>query len=57
MLEQLIKEQIDPNPTLRNQLVSAILLGGNVLVPEGQDASVAPSRTSPPARRRTRRTA
>ena len=36
MLEQLIKEQIDPNPTLRKQLVSAILLGGNVLVPKGK---------------------
>jgi hypothetical protein len=35
MLEQLIKEQIDPNPALRKQLVSAILLGGNVLVPKG----------------------
>jgi Protein of unknown function (DUF3089) len=36
MLKQLIKEQIDPNPALRSQLVSAVLLGGNVLVPEGQ---------------------
>ena len=36
MLEQLIKEQIDPNPTLRKQLVSADLLGGNVLVPKGK---------------------
>ena len=36
MLEQLIKEQIDPNPALRKQLVSAILLGGNVTVPKGQ---------------------
>ncbi len=36
MLEQLIKEQIDPNPALRHQLVSADLMGGNVLVPEGQ---------------------
>jgi hypothetical protein len=36
MLENLIKQQIDPNPTLRAQLVSAVLLGGNVLVPEGQ---------------------
>jgi hypothetical protein len=35
-LEQLIKEQIDPNATLRKQLVSAILLGGNVLVPKGK---------------------
>jgi hypothetical protein len=36
MLEQLIKEQIDLNPALRKQLVSAILLGGNVLVPKGK---------------------
>ena len=36
LLEQLIKEQIDPDPALRKQLVSAILLGGNVLVPEGK---------------------
>jgi hypothetical protein len=36
MLEQLIKEQIDPNAALRKQLVSAILLGGNVLVPKGK---------------------
>jgi hypothetical protein len=36
MLEQLIKEQIDPNPALRKKLVSAILLGGNVLVPKGK---------------------
>jgi Protein of unknown function (DUF3089) len=35
MLETLIKFVIDPNPALRKQLVSAILLGGNVLVPEG----------------------
>ena len=36
MLEQLIHEQIDPNPALRARLVSAVILGGNVLVPEGQ---------------------
>jgi Protein of unknown function (DUF3089) len=35
LLKQLIKEFIDPNPALRRQLVSAVLLGGNVLVPEG----------------------
>jgi Protein of unknown function (DUF3089) len=35
MLETLIKFVIDPNAALRKQLVSAILLGGNVLVPEG----------------------
>jgi len=34
-LKQLIREAIDPVPQLRNQLVSAVLLGGNVLVPKG----------------------
>jgi len=37
MLEQLIKEQIDPNATLRKQLVGAVILGGNVIVPEGKN--------------------
>jgi hypothetical protein len=36
MLIRLIRERIDPNPDLREQLVSAILLGGNVIVPEGK---------------------
>jgi Protein of unknown function (DUF3089) len=36
MLEQLIKEQIDTKASLRKQMVSAIVLGGNVLVPKGQ---------------------
>jgi hypothetical protein len=36
VLIQLIKEQIDQNKTLRKRLVSAILLGGNVLVPRGR---------------------
>ena len=35
MLNQLVKEQIDPNPALRKQLVSAVLLGGNLTVPIG----------------------
>ncbi|HEX3509635.1 MAG TPA: DUF3089 domain-containing protein [Solirubrobacteraceae bacterium] len=35
MLEQLIREQIDPNPALRKQLVGAEILGGQVIVPEG----------------------
>jgi hypothetical protein len=35
LLIHLIQEQIDKNPTERKLLVSAILLGGNVLVPEG----------------------
>jgi hypothetical protein len=36
ILTQLIREQIDPNPLLRAKLVSAILVGGNVIVPEGK---------------------
>jgi hypothetical protein len=37
MLIHLIATQIDPSPTLRKRLVSAILLGGNVAVPVGKD--------------------
>jgi hypothetical protein len=36
ILTELIRERIDPNPLLRAKLVSAILLGGNVIVPEGK---------------------
>ncbi len=36
MLIQLLKSEIDPNPKLRRQTVSALLLGGNVAVPQGQ---------------------
>jgi Protein of unknown function (DUF3089) len=36
LLRQLIKEQVDPNPALRKQLVSKLLLGANVLVPKGK---------------------
>jgi len=36
MLIRLIQEQIDPSPALRKQLVSAVLLGGNVTVPVGK---------------------
>ncbi|HTA34408.1 MAG TPA: DUF3089 domain-containing protein [Solirubrobacteraceae bacterium] len=36
ILAELIREQIDPNPLLRAKLVSAILLGGNLIVPEGK---------------------
>jgi hypothetical protein len=35
MLENLIKLNLDHNAALRKQLVSAVLLGGNVLIPEG----------------------
>jgi Protein of unknown function (DUF3089) len=36
MLIRLLRSQIDPNVRLRRQLVSAIILGGNVQVPVGQ---------------------
>jgi hypothetical protein len=36
ILRQLISKTIDPKPSVRNHLVSAILLGGNVLVPNGK---------------------
>jgi hypothetical protein len=36
MLRQLIREEVDPKPEVRRRLVSAILLGGNVLVRKGQ---------------------
>ncbi len=37
MLEQLIKEVVETNPALRKQLVGAIVLGGQVIVPEGKN--------------------
>ena len=37
ILEQLIREQIDPSDDARDLLVSAILLGGNVTVEQGSD--------------------
>jgi hypothetical protein len=36
-LEQLIKEEVDPKPAVLAEMVSAVLLGGNVFVPEGQN--------------------
>ncbi len=36
MVIRLLRSQIDPNPRLRTQLVSAIILGGNVQVPKGK---------------------
>jgi hypothetical protein len=36
-LEQLIKEEVDNMPNVRSKLVSAVILGGNVYVPEGKD--------------------
>jgi hypothetical protein len=35
VLRQLIRQVVDPKKKVRRQLVSAILLGGNVVVPEG----------------------
>ncbi len=37
VLEQLIAKLIDPNPALRARMISAILMGGNVLVKDGKD--------------------
>jgi hypothetical protein len=37
MLRELIANEVDPNPQLRQQMISAILLGGNVLVKDGSD--------------------
>jgi Protein of unknown function (DUF3089) len=36
MLEQLIHEHVNPVPAVRSRLDSAIILGGQVIVPEGQ---------------------
>jgi Protein of unknown function (DUF3089) len=36
MLIRLLQTQIDPSPSLRRRMVSAILLGGNVQVPTGR---------------------
>ena len=37
VLEQLIAKVIDPDPALRRRMLSAILMGGNVLVKAGRD--------------------
>ncbi len=37
VLRQLIKAEIDPKPEVRRVLVSALLMGGNVLVKQGSD--------------------
>jgi Protein of unknown function (DUF3089) len=37
MLTQLVREKIDPFPAVRDQLVSALLMGGNVTVKRGTD--------------------
>ncbi len=36
MLIKLLQTQVDPSPTLRKRMVSAIILGGNVQVPPGR---------------------
>jgi hypothetical protein len=38
MLRQLIRQEVDPKPDVRRRLISALLLGGNVLVRKGQTA-------------------
>ena len=49
MLRQLVREEIDPDPLARSRLVSALLLGGNVLVrkgrPDGGDFQKVPACT------------
>jgi hypothetical protein len=37
MLIKLLHAEVDPSPSLRKQMVSAIILGGNVQVPQGRD--------------------
>ena len=37
MLIRLLRAQVDPSPSLRKRMVSAIILGGNVQVPVGRD--------------------
>jgi hypothetical protein len=37
VLIDLVKSQLDPNPSIRRLLVSVLILGGNVLVPVGKD--------------------
>jgi hypothetical protein len=37
MLTRLIAAEVDPNPSVRRLLVSALLIGGNVTVAKGQD--------------------
>lgn len=37
MLTALIRRQIDNDPAVRSRLISALLLGGNIVVPEGKD--------------------
>jgi len=36
MVTRLMQEEIDPNPTLRARLITALLIGGSVFVPRGE---------------------
>jgi hypothetical protein len=54
VLIDLIKSQVDPNPSVRRLLVSVFILGGNVLVPVGKD--VGGSFTNIPACRNAEQT-
>ncbi len=47
-LRRLIRTEIDPKPALRKQLVSALLLGGNVLVKQGRRGWRLPERARLP---------
>jgi hypothetical protein len=38
MLQRLIRQEVDPNPALRNRIVVAILLGGNVAIANSPNA-------------------
>jgi hypothetical protein len=37
LLRQLVAKEVDPKPAVRKQLISALLLGGNVTVKKGKD--------------------
>lgn len=39
VLRRLLREEVDPNATVRNKLVSALLLGANVTVRKGSDGA------------------
>lgn len=54
VLIDLVKSEIDPNPSVRRLLVSVFILGGNVLVPVGRD--VGGSFTNIPACRKVQQT-
>ena len=54
MLIKLLRSQIDPSPSLRRRMVSAIILGGTCRSSPG-GTRVGASATSPPAGRRRRR--